>query len=162
MFLGAISSATHSIQIQTPYFLPDAPLISALCTSALRGIRVDILLPAQSNLPWVHWAMQAMLWQVLETGCHVWWVPLPFDHSKLFVVDKRWALFGSSNWDHRSLRLNFELNVETTDPELSQQLSQLLELKRERSQPVLLADVDARPKWMRLRDGFARLFTPML
>jgi len=57
-------------------------------------------------------ASRAMWWQMLERGCHVWLTPPPFDHSKLMIVDNHWVLFGSANWDARSLRLNFELNVE--------------------------------------------------
>ena len=53
-----------------------------------------------------------MWWQVLERGCRIWLTPPPFDHSKLMIVDGHWVLLGSANWDARSLRLNFELNVE--------------------------------------------------
>jgi cardiolipin synthase len=41
--------------------------------------------------------------------------PPPFDHSKLMTVDDAWTFVGSANWDARSLRLNFEFNVECYD-----------------------------------------------
>ena len=89
--LAALAEAQSSIQILTPYFLPDVALIAALNLAALRGVRVDIILPAKNNLPFVHWASRAMWWQVLERGCRVWLTPPPFDHSKLMIVDGHWV-----------------------------------------------------------------------
>ena len=63
-----------------------------------------------------------MLWQVLGRGCNVWMSPPPFDHTKLMVIDGAWAMFGSGNWDERSMRLNFEFNVETYDRDLASRL----------------------------------------
>ncbi len=160
--LGALAVARESVRVMTPYFLPDAALISALNLAALRGVAVDLLLPGQNNLPFVHWASQAHWWQVLERGCRLWLSPPPFDHSKLFVVDDCWALIGSTNWDPRSLRLNFEYNVECYDPTLAGQLAAWFDARRRAARPVSLAEVDARPLPIRLRDGLARLLTPYL
>lgn len=160
--LGALAVARESVRVMTPYFLPDAALISALNLAALRGVAVDLLLPGQNNLPFVHWASQAHWWQVLERGCRLWLSPPPFDHSKLFVVDEGWALVGSTNWDPRSLRLNFEYNVECYDPALARQLALWFDERRAVARPVTLAEVDARPLPIRLRDGLARLLTPYL
>ncbi len=96
--LAALGEAQTSIQILTPYFLPDNALVTALNLAALRGVRVDIILPAKNNLPFVHWASRAMWWQVLERGCHVWLTSPPFDHSKLMIVDGHWVFLGSANW----------------------------------------------------------------
>ena len=160
--LGALSIARHSIRILTPYFLPDPALVSALNLAALRGVEVDILLPAQSNLPFVHWASRAMWWQVLTHGCRLWLAPPPFDHSKLMVVDDCWALVGSANWDPRSLRLNFEFNLECYDVELAGRLKEVFEAKRKTARQVTLAEVDGRSVPLRLLDGLARLATPYL
>ena len=70
--LAALTEAQNSVQILTPYFLPDNSLVTALNLAALRGVRVDIILPANSNLRFVDWASRAMWWQVLERGCHIW------------------------------------------------------------------------------------------
>jgi cardiolipin synthase len=160
--LGALSIARSSVQIVTPYFLPDSAVVSALNLAAMRGVRVDILLPSKSNLRVVHWASQAMWWQLLEHGCNLWLTPPPFDHTKLMVVDGCWVLVGSANWDARSLRLNFEFNLECYDLELADRLQKLVEAKRRQAQPVTLEDVDARPLPVRLRDGIARLASPYL
>jgi cardiolipin synthase len=76
---------------------------------------VDVLLPERSNVPLMDWAMTPQLRWLLEAGCQVHRVPAPFDHSKLCVVDGAWCLVGSTNWDARSLRLNFEYNLECYD-----------------------------------------------
>ncbi|MFO1500906.1 MAG: cardiolipin synthase [Verrucomicrobiota bacterium] len=160
--LGALACARSSVRILTPYFLPDIAMISALNLAAMRGVEVDIILPGKSNLPYVHWATFAILWQVLQRGCRVWLTPPPFDHTKLMLVDQCWSLLGSANWDPRSLRLNFEFNVECYDPDLAASLGQIVQAKLARAQPVTLADVNNRPLPIQLRDGFMRLFTPLL
>jgi len=160
--LAALAEAQPSVQILTPYFLPDQALITALNLAALRGVRVDILLPEKNNLPYVHWASRAMWWQVLERGCRLWLTPPPFDHSKLMVVDGHWVLFGSANWDARSLRLNFELNVECYGRDFANEMESLMQEKLRGAHEVTLAEVDGRLLPAKLRDAIARLFSPYL
>jgi cardiolipin synthase len=160
--LGAIGCARHAIEIVTPYFLPDQPLITALNIAAMRGVSVHIILPEYGNLALVQWASTAQLWQVLQRGCRVWLTPPPFDHTKLMTVDGAWSLIGSANWDPRSLRLNFEFNVECYDQDLAAQLSALVQNRKSVAREVTLADVDGRPLWRRLRDGVCRLAQPYL
>ena len=160
--LAALAEAQTSVQILTPYFLPDLALITALNLAALRGVRVDIILPAKNNLPFVHWASRAMWWQVLERGCRLWLTPPPFDHSKLMIVDGHWVLLGSANWDTRSLRLNFELNVECYGREFAHEMTAVVEKKLHSAHEVTLAEVDGRSLPAKLRDAAARLFSPFL
>ena len=160
--LGALSAAETSVRIVTPYFLPDPAVIAALNLAAMRGVTVDIILPSRCNLPFVHWASRAHWWQLLERGCRVWLTPPPFDHSKLMLVDEAWACVGSANWDPRSLRLNFEFNLECYDRELAQALGSLVAARLQSAHRVTLAEVDARTFAGKLRDGAARLLTPYL
>lgn len=160
--LGALSIARHSVRIVTPYFLPDPAVISALNLAAMRGVKVDILLPESSNLFFVDWASRAIWWQVLSHGCRIWLSPPPFDHSKLMVVDGGWVLLGSANWDARSLRLNFEYNLECYETDLARRLDAWVEAKLQNARSVTLAQVDGRPLPIRLRDGVARLASPYL
>jgi len=160
--LAALAEAQTSVQILTPYFLPDPALITALNLAALRGVRVDIILPAKNNLPFVHWASRAMWWQVLERGCRIWLTPPPFDHSKLMIVDGHWVLSGSANWDTRSLRLNFELNVECYGREFAHEMTAVLGKKLHGAREVTLAEADGRALPAKLRDAAARLFSPFL
>lgn len=77
IILGAISCARHRILIMTPYFIPDRPLISSLVTAALRGVEITLVLPALNNLPFVQWASQAYLWELLQHGIRVYSQPPP-------------------------------------------------------------------------------------
>lgn len=162
VILSALAAARRSVRIVTPYFVPDASLITALNVAALRGVAVDVVIPARSNIRLAQWAANALLWQILQHGCRVHCSPPPLDHAKLLVVDEAWALVGSANWDARSLRLNFELNVECYDAGLGAQLAALVDARIAAARPVTLADVDGRPLPVRLRDGVARLFAPYL
>jgi cardiolipin synthase len=159
---AALGVARETVRVVSPYFIPDQRLIAALRLAALRGVRVDILLPEQGNLKVVQWASMAQLWQVLEPGCRVWLTLPPFDHTKLMVVDGCWSLIGSANWDARSLRLNFEYDVECYDEELARALDDHCEEKMRKSRQVTLEDVDRRLLPVRLRDNVARLLAPYL
>jgi cardiolipin synthase len=160
--IGALTCAHERVVIMTPYFLPDDALAEALNVAALRGVQVDIILPQANNLTLVKWASTAMLFQVLERGCRVWLSAPPFDHTKLMLVDDAWTLLGSANWDPRSLRLNFEFNVECYDRALAGELNKLVARRLEGARAVTLADVDGRAFLVRIRDGVARLFSPYL
>jgi cardiolipin synthase len=92
----------------------------------------------------------------------VWASPGTFDHSKLMTIDRAWSLIGSANWDTRSLRLNFELDVECYDPGISGAIEDCLLARRATAVAVTLEEVNARPLPAKLRDGIARLFTPYL
>lgn len=162
MLLGAVGVARESVRILTPYFLPDESLVRTLCIAAQRGVEVDVLLPAKGNLAMVQWASTALLPQVLEKGVRVHASPEPFDHSKLMIVDGTWILLGSANWDPRSLQLNFEFNVECYDPELGERMERLFLERRETAHTVTLEEVEGRPLPIKLRDSFARLFSPYL
>jgi cardiolipin synthase len=87
---------------------------------------------------------------------------MPFDHTKLVVVDREWVLFGSSNWDPRSLRLNFELDVECHDPRLAAEMDDLAVAKMVSGRRVTLEEVDSRPLLLKLGHAFARLLSPYL
>ncbi|PIE18540.1 MAG: cardiolipin synthase [Proteobacteria bacterium] len=160
--LVALASARESIRIVTPYFLPEQPIVSALNAAALRGVQVDIVVPERGNLRLVAWAMWAQFWRVLRHGCRLWLSPPPFDHTKLLVIDDEWALFGSTNWDPRSLRLNFELNVEAFDSALAKQLGAEVDARIGRARLLSREELEGRGLPRRLRDGLARLLSPYL
>jgi len=112
VILQALSCARDSIRIMTPYFLPDERVITALSLAAYRGVEVDLVLPEHSNHPTVDWGSRIQMVPLVKAGCRIWTYPAPFNHSKLMTIDEIWALVGSANWDIRSLRLNFELDLE--------------------------------------------------
>lgn len=156
--LHAISCARESIRVVTPYFLPGEPLTMALGLAAMRGITVDILLPENSNHAILDWARRVPLRPLIEAGCRVWMMPAPFDHSKLMTIDDSWSFIGSANWDTRSFRLNFELNVELHDPAFARQIVE----SKKPQHCLTLAEIDADPLPIRLRNSAARLLQPYL
>ncbi len=160
--IGALAVAEKRVAIMTPYFLPDEAIIEALNVASLRGVQVDIVLPKTNNLRLVNWACIATLPQILERGCRVWFQLGCFDHSKLMVIDGIWTMFGSANWDPRSFRMNFEYNVECYDATLAKNMFGLIDERIARSEEATMVTTAARPIWIKIRDGIARLFTPML
>ena len=159
---GALACAQRRVRIATPYFLPISGLGRALQVAARRGVTVDIFLPERCNLLLVQWASRAMWNQVLEGGCRIWLVPPPFDHSKLVLMDDEWSFVGSSNWDPRSLRLNFEFNVELHDREVNRGLDRILQAKMRRAHRLTLEELESRPLPVKLLDAGARLLSPYL
>ena len=162
LLTATIAQARRSIHIMTPYFLPPREIIGVLQAASLRGVDVHLVLPAKNNLPYVHWAMRNMLWELLFQGVHVHYQPAPFVHSKLFVVDGCYTLIGSTNWDPRSLRLNFELQVEVFDHAFARQMTEHIEVAIHSGRPITLEELDGRSLPVRLRDSFCWLFSPYL
>ena len=162
IILAALSVAQMRVRIATPYFLPEIGLLQALHVTALRGIDVEIFLPKRTNIRLVQWATNALLAQVFSRHCRVWLTPPPFDHTKVMVVDDLWTFFGSTNWDPRSLRLNFEFNVECYDVDLARRVNGVLDAKRKTALKLDLETLRSRPLPVRVRDGIARLASPYL
>ena len=159
---SAIESARHNILLQTPYFLPSPILKAALRQAALRGVRVDILVPARSNLRFVDMASKVNYPEFLKAGCNIHFGSGPFDHSKLIVVDDMWAMFGSSNFDARSLQLNFEFNVEIYDETVAKDIGLKINKKIACAHSVTLQEISQRPFLKRMFNKFIWLATPYL
>jgi cardiolipin synthase len=158
--LQAISCARASITIMTPYFLPGDQIVMALTLAAMREIRVDLVIPGQSNHRLVDWATRATIGPMVHEGAHVWFGPPPFRHSKLMTIDGEWSLIGSNNWDIRSFRLNFELSMEVYDKPLAETLGAFI--MAHKGEALTAAHLDARPAPARLRDAAVRLLMPYL
>ncbi len=77
ILIGALSCAKSHIRIMTPYFMPNRAQLAAINAAALRGVRVEILLPGKNNLPFVAWASNALLFEMLEHNTHIYFQPLP-------------------------------------------------------------------------------------
>ena len=136
--------------------------MKALTVAAKRGMEVDIVLPSDNNMPMVEWASVMQVEELIENGCRVHFSAPPFDHTKLMVIDGVWSLIGSTNWDPRSLRLNFEFNVECYSVELAEFLEAFIDEKIEGGRLITLEEITNRNFWIRLRDGLARIASPYL
>lgn len=159
---SALGAARKHVKIITPYFLPDEALIAALEQAALRGVEVQILLPEKNNLPLFGMASFAGLKPLIRTGCQFFAGRAPFDHTKLMIVDNDWVLLGSSNWDARSLKLNFEFNIECYDEAFAKQMNIWALEKFEDAKPVTIANLNKRSFMKRLFGRILWLATPYL
>ncbi len=162
LLLSAISQARHRIHIVTPYFLADRSILAALGAAALRGIDVQIYVPLKTDAPVVDWASRRILKSVTHSGVRVFLIAPPFEHTKITLIDDDWLCLGSSNWDARSFRLNFELNVELYDRVTSAALSTYLKTMKKRGAEFTVTLYKKSPFLSRLRDSLAWLLSPYL
>ena len=162
LLTGIISAARYSIKIMTPYFLPPRTIISALEAACYRGVDVQIILPAQNNLPFVHWATQHILDNLLRVGVRIAFQPPPFCHTKVLLVDECYTHLGSANLDNRSLRLNFELTLEVLDTLLYSRLERHFTAVWQQSMLITRPELQKRSLPRRMRDAFFWLFSPYL
>jgi cardiolipin synthase A/B len=159
---AALAQAETRVRIVTPYFLPDQRLQFAIAQARLRGVAVDILVPERADYAFMDWAMRAHLRFFMDVPINVYLSPPPFDHAKLMTLDGKWCLIGSSNWDTRSLRLNFEFDLECYDSALTADLDALIDRKIRPSRRLGRDELMSAPKWSRLRDAAVRLMLPYL
>ena len=159
---SALAAARERVQVVTPYFLPEQALVSALKQAALRGVRVDILVPEKNNLPFFTLTAMAGVRQLVQSGCNLFMSKPPFDHTKLMIVDDAWVLFGSSNWDARSFKLNFEFNVEAYQKGFAAKMADWVEDRFASARQITLADIDARPPGKRFMGRILWLASPYL
>lgn len=162
LLVSAIAAANERVCIMTPYFLPPRELSTTLQAAVIRGVEVDVILPARSNLFFVDWASRHDMFYLIEHGIRIWLSPPPFTHSKLLLVDGIYALLGSANLDPRSLRLNFEIGIEVFDRPLCTQLARLFQAAQASAQLMDVQRLRSLPLPVRIRNSAFWLFSPYL
>lgn len=162
ILVDAVAAARERVVLTTPYFVPDPALALALQNAALRGVLVQIILPAVNDSILVTYASRAFFDDLLAAGAQV----LQFEggllHTKSVTVDDAFALFGTVNLDMRSLHLNFELMLAVYDAEFNAALSALQRSYLRSARAVDAAAWGARPRHARLLEGVASLVAPLL
>ncbi|MEM9018718.1 MAG: phospholipase D-like domain-containing protein, partial [Verrucomicrobiota bacterium] len=98
----------------------------------------------------------------IEAGCRIHISAPPFDHTKLITIDGVWSLIGSTNWDPRSFRLNFEFNVECYSAALAESLQCVIDAKIGSGREIAMEEITNAPFAIKLRNGLARLAAPYL
>ena len=159
---GALAQARSRVRIVTPYFLPEQRLQFALAQAVLRGVHVDLVIPERGNHAYFDWAVHAHLRFFRDIISTVHLSRGRFDHSKLMTVDGEWCLIGSSNWDARSLRLNFEFDLECYDKGLAANIDALIDEKVAHGRKLHVTELMSAPRWEQLRDAATRLMLPYL
>ena len=123
LYLLALGSARQSVDITTPYFVTDESSRWALEDAVKRGVKVRLLLEGDITdaMP-VKYASRKHYEQLLKLGIEIYEYQPTMLHTKTFVVDGVWSMFGSANFDNRSLELNDELNVAVSNRDLAARL----------------------------------------
>ena len=159
---AALTLAQKRGRIVTPYFLPDIRLQFAMHQACLRGVKLQVVLPSVSDQLVMDWAMRGHLRFFRHIKADFFVTPPPFDHTKLCTIDGKWCLIGSSNWDARSFRLNFEFDLECIDDAFAARIDAIIDDRLSRAVPILPDALAAEPVWLRLRNAAARLVMPYL
>ncbi len=162
LLLAALHSARSSICVITPYFVPDSAMILAFQSAAYRGVRVRLLIPANTDHRVVLWAGRSYYHELCAAGVEIYEHDAVLLHSKVMAIDEDWAMVGSANMDERSFRLNFELTTILYSRALTEDLYQDFESLVAHSRRVEPADPATLPLVESLRLGLARLASPLL
>ena len=158
----AISNATSSVLIQTPYFLPPESVIIALETAAMSGVDVRLMMPEKSDTPLAAAASRSYIGSLLNAGVRVMLYQYNFLHSKNIIVDNNLAIVGSPNMDIRSYEQNFEVAAFIYDHHTVSLLRHAFRNDSTTCRDLSVRQWRRRPRWERLKESLARLFSPLL
>jgi cardiolipin synthase len=159
--LKLVTGATESIYIQTPYFIPDESISDALRIAALTGVDVRIMIPCKPDHPFVYWSTLSFVGDLLDSGVKAYTYDNGFIHAKTVVVDGQAASVGSANWDIRSFRLNFEANAFLYSAEYAGQLKKAFLDDLARCTEITPETYAKRSRWIRAKEQFSRLLSPL-
>jgi cardiolipin synthase len=123
LYLLSIAAARHTLAICSPYFLIDESSDYALAQAARRGVKVRVLVEGDlTDAKPVKYAGRAYYDRLLAEGIEIYEYQTTMMHTKAMIIDGVWSIFGSANFDNRSLELNDEMNVAVRDPSLAARL----------------------------------------
>jgi cardiolipin synthase A/B len=162
LFFGAIVGAEREVLVTTPYFVPTESLVVAMELAAIRGVDLKLLLPARSNHRVTFHAGRSFYSQLLDAGVDLREYVPGIVHAKTLVADGRVALVGSANMDLRSFRLNFEVHALVHDATTATKLVDAFRAGAADSRQVELAAWRQRPWTLHVKEGAARLVSPLL
>ena len=156
-----IQNAQNYILVQTPYFMPTETILESLQTAALRGVRVEIMVPYKPGGFWMTWANESYYGDVLKAGIQVLAYQPGMLHAKTLIVDDCFCSVGSANMDFRSLNDTFEDSAFFYDKEVTLQVKSLYEQARRDCEPITLEMWNGRNRRRRLLESFVRIFSPL-
>jgi cardiolipin synthase len=162
LIVKAIFLAQQRVVLTTPYFVPNEAMLLALRLAALRGVRVDLVIPKRSDHRLVEAAGAFYCDYLMRHGVNVFLFHEGMLHAKTLTIDNELAMFGSANYDIRSFNLNFELNLFIHTPEAVEELRRLQEGYLAQSQQATVDDLPTRTPLGRLKVNLAKLCGPLL
>lgn len=161
-YLRLIHKVSHSIYIQTPYFIPDEPIFSALLLAARSGIEVNIMIPCKPDHPFVYWATYSYMGDMVMAGANCYIYQNGFLHCKGMVVDGRVLCYGTANMDIRSFALNFEVNAVVYSEQKAREMEDIFREDLKQSSRVTRDLYAGRKLRIRLKEQVCRLMSPLL
>lgn len=162
VMLSAIIDAQEELTITTPYFGPDDGLMQALISTARRGVKVTLIVPKLNDSKLVAWSSKSYYEDLLNSGVHIAEFHGGLLHTKSLLVDKKAAIFGSVNFDQRSLRLNFEISLIVYNIDFALKLQALIESYLAQSDYIDPMVWSKRPRWQHYLENAAHLTSPLL
>jgi cardiolipin synthase len=157
-----LTQASQTIDITTPYFVPDADIIMAIKTAVARGVRVRLLVPRKVVPKIVGPASRTYYGELLEAGVEIYLYNKGILHAKVMIIDGEIAEVGAANYDMRSFRLNYELCEIVYSADVARELTEQFERDLTDSVPLSIEDLLQRSLSQRIIDQGARLFSPLL
>lgn len=158
----AINSSRKYFYIQTPYFLPTEPILSALQTAALSGVDIRIMIPQRADNRITHLGSYSYLSDILKAGVKVYFYQKGFLHSKLMVSDDTLSTVGSTNMDFRSFEHNFEINAFMYDRDTALRMKEIFLRDQKESIQLLLKNWKKRPLKQKALESIVRILAPLL
>lgn len=158
----AINSAKKYFYIQTPYFLPTEPILTALQTAALAGVDIRLMLPEKADSNLTHLASCSYLKDILKAGVKVYLYRKGFLHSKLMVSDNSLSSVGSTNMDFRSFEHNFEINAFLYDRETALRMKEIFLQDQKDCTQLQAKTWNKRPLIRKAAESTVRLLAPLL
>ncbi|MDQ3030829.1 MAG: cardiolipin synthase [Myxococcota bacterium] len=162
LFFASIASAHQRVRVTTPYFVPDEAIVSALVTAAMRGVAVELIVPAAGDSLLVDLAARSYFPELLVAGVKIYEYLPRFIHAKTIVIDGDLSIVGSANIDNRSFRLNFEICAAVYGQELAAKLSAAFDDDLAECREVKSRQLERESLVRRLGESTARLLSPML
>ncbi|PHV69886.1 cardiolipin synthase [Sporanaerobium hydrogeniformans] len=161
-YIQMIHAAKKSVFIQTPYFIPDEAVLTALKLAALSGIDVRIMIPNKPDHMIVYWATYAHIGEVLSCGVRCYTYEKGFLHAKTIIVDNTIASVGTANFDVRSFKLNFEINAFIYDFETANELTNVFLEDLKDCKEITPKLYSQRPALVHFKESISRLLSPIL
>ena len=148
LFQSLVEAANDSVLISTPYFLPDKAFREAIRRTAGRGVGFIVIVPgSHTDQRWVRLASRRMYGQLLDVGVRMFEYEAGMTHTKALLVDRLWAVIGTTNFDNRSFEHNDEVNVAFRDATVTARVAADLEADLTRCREITLNDWRRRPLW---------------
>ncbi len=138
-YLVRINRARDRIDLANSYFVPDRSVRAALFRAVDRGVTVRVLVPKDSDVPVVQYAVEALFDTLLRSGVQVWALRGPMLHAKTAIIDDEFTTIGSYNLDQRSWRKNLELNLAVEDAAFARHARRWFERDLESAERVELS-----------------------